>query len=655
MLEILKKKFALFEDGPEFHIDDSLPTINRITELAKSGHSQQRTTCLEEILDACYEMGFVSSSRSFVPIIAKLSSDTDASVRGLALRILSDISGYLLQSEYKAGYEIVTMTLIPLAFRGLDSDGSVLCREEAAISLMRLSSHLRSDDRGKFILFPVISRLSSNSDEEQRILLTGFLGTISSSLGTELTSQYVVAQLCSLGEDGFGRVRKTCVKSLSEVSRVLDPDQVARRIIPVIVNLCSDQTGVVRTACAENFHYFLSICRDIPEVVETMSSVYLLLLNDPSSLVRQTAVMHVGHQLALFPPTLDSHTEMLSAYISAAVHASPSTFAGHSSCATTFAAILMRLGSPYWDSHLKAVFNSLVLSPEITSRKAIAESLGPIAAVLGSNTFSADILTSIMPLLADSDTVSSTIHSYCDIIPHITSDDNRTILQWTVDAITSDLSWRLREKFAGQISNIVEAQKVYNAGEAEGIVWDILYPVWKSLVKDPIACVRSPVVRATGRVFASLTSDWHDPSDRSLEALVSLNEMAKLKSVDKQVFLQVVAELASFRAVPVVLWESAFLESVSSLARDGACTVRTTWARNICPLLRSPGGRLFSSLRLVQMAYENFVDSDEEVVRLVQGVTYAPLDEIGSSPTTPVTEEDYPSVARVKRLLANYS
>jgi hypothetical protein len=201
----------------------------------------------------------------------------------------------------------------------------------------------------------------------------------------------------------------------------------------------------------------------------------------------------------------------------------------------------------------------------------------------------------------------------------------------------------------------VEAQKVYNAGEAEGIVWDILYPVWKSLVKDPIACVRSPVVRATGRVFASLTSDWHDPSDRSLEALVSLNEMAKLKSVDKQVFLQVVAELASFRAVPVVLWESAFLESVSSLARDGACTVRTTWARNICPLLRSPGGRLFSSLRLVQMAYENFVDSDEEVVRLVQGVTYAPLDEIGSSPTTPVTEEDYPSVARVKRLLANYS
>lgn len=655
MLEILKKKFSLFKDGPEFHIDDSLPTINRILELAKSGFPQQRTTCLKEILDACYEMGFVSSSRSFVPIIGKLCSDTDASVRVVAHGILSDLSGYLLQTEYEAGYEIVTMTLIPLAFSGLDSDGSVLCREEAAISLIRLSSHLRSEDRGKVILFPVISRLSSNSDEEQRILLTGFLGTLSSSLGTELTSQYVVAQLCSLGEDGSSRVRKTCVKSLREISRVLDPDQVARRIIPVILNLCSDQMGVVRTACAEEFHYFLSVCRDIPEVVETMSAVYLLLLNDPSAIVRQTAVMHVGHQLALLPLALDSHGEMLSAYASAAGHASPSSFACHSSCATTFAAILTRLGCTYWESHLTAVFNHLVLSPEITSRKAIAESLGPIAAVLGSDTFSTDILTSILPLLADSDTASSTIHSYCDIFPHISSDDTRTILRWTVDSISSDRSWRLREKFAGQISNIVEALQVHHAQEAEVIVWDILYPVWRSLVKDSIACVRSPAVSATGRVFASLTSDWNDPCDRALEALVSLNEFAKLKSVDKQVFLQVMAEIASCRAVPVVMWESAFIESVCSLARDRACTVRTTWARNICPLLRSPGGRLFSSLRLVQMAHEKLVDPDVEVGRLVQRVTYAPLDEIGSSPTTPVTEDDYRWVSSVKRLLANYS
>jgi hypothetical protein len=169
-------------------------------------------------------------------------------------------------------------------------------------------------------------------------------------------------------------------------------------------------------------------------------------------------------------------------------------------------------------------------------------------------------------------------------------------------------------------------------------VWDALVELWLRLVCDPINCVREPAAEAAGAFLVQLTPDWNHPSDRAVKTLAGILEYigTSLKSTDRQAFVRIACSVATSRSVPVSVFSVLFGPRLLELSRDGSATVRTTWAREVCPLLRSPGGRLASHKELVLAAHGRLTDEDGEVAKLAKRVAYAPMDElVDSCPPSP--------------------
>jgi hypothetical protein len=101
--------------------------------------------------------------------------------------------------------------------------------------------------------------------------------------------------------------------------------------------------------------------------------------------------------------------------------------------------------------------------------------------------------------------------------------------------------------------------------------------------------------------------------------------------------------------------ETILLKPLMHLAHDLAATVRTTWAREVAPLLRFPGGRWAHHTDLVILAHQLLLDMDKEVVRNITRVSFSPLDELhGATPPPPISPGDTELVMKIKKLLHDF-
>jgi hypothetical protein len=69
------------------------------------------------------------------------------------------------------------------------------------------------------------------------------------------------------------------------------------------------------------------------------------------------------------------------------------------------------------------------------------------------------------------------------------------------------------------------------------------------------------------------------------------------------------------------------LKMIVQLAQDPVPTVRTTWSKVICPLIKYPSGRWSRDRDMIFIAHQLLLDSDREVVAHVSLLTYAVMDD----------------------------
>jgi hypothetical protein len=104
MFSILKKKFTFGQNTRGVHVDETLTGFDRFVTLYESEDSLQRQACTREIVECAFQAGFAATRRNILPRITDLLNDDDGQVRSASLSVLSDFSGYLIQSEYEEGY-----------------------------------------------------------------------------------------------------------------------------------------------------------------------------------------------------------------------------------------------------------------------------------------------------------------------------------------------------------------------------------------------------------------------------------------------------------------------------------------------------------------------------------------------------------------------
>ena len=634
MLEIFRRKLLLQPDSDRFEIRDDLLPHQRVAVLGKSQHVQQRIVCVQQIVDCCFQTGLGETIRSLLPLVAILSSDSDSQVRAALFSVLSDLSGYFVQADYDVGYRIVCETLVVTAMTGLRTDVSMLNRKDASSALVELSCHLLAEDKSARILFPLVQALASEKDEDYRSLFTECLGALSPSLGVALASEWVVAQLCSLSEDSSHKVRRSTVLGLCEVIKVVPIDLNLRRVVPVFINLCADHAAAVRLCCVDRFHIIFQAVA-ATACAESLAAVYMLFFDDVSMLVQFAAASHSGYLLALLKASDPSFVELLDKFSNIACISTENSL----HFAKTFSAVLRTASATAWDSHLSPVFIHLMRSQDAQTRRALASSFGVIARTVGR---AGSVLPAVFTFLADDSPLAS---AFVRVVPECIacwdSGNVLVVLKRLAAAAHRNDGWRLRETMARAVSAIIHAVASSHASASEELVWDSLFELWLRLVSDPIQCVRRPAADAAGDLVAQLTADWSSPSSRATRLLAGLVRHCawSKKSSDKQIFIRIACSIAACRSLPGNVFSLTMVPSLVELGKDGAATVRTTWAREVCPLLRSSGGRFASHKELVSVAMARLTDTDDEVARLAGRVTYSPADElVDSCPPSPTLD-----------------
>ena len=101
---MIRKKLTFGESSREKHVDDSLTGHERWLVFSQSDDPVQRQVCIQELVECAFQAGFASTCAHILPRIKDLICDDDAQIRSATLGVLSDFSGYLIQSEYEDGY-----------------------------------------------------------------------------------------------------------------------------------------------------------------------------------------------------------------------------------------------------------------------------------------------------------------------------------------------------------------------------------------------------------------------------------------------------------------------------------------------------------------------------------------------------------------------
>ena len=126
------------------------------------------------------------------------------------------------------------------------------------------------------------------------------LNSLAEIMGTDLCKQFVIPEVISLAEDPVFRVRKSIALNFHNICKMGGEFELFERLMPAFVRLSKDDMYRVRRACAESIAEIAKYVSDDIRV-GVLSEIYLRLVQDPSRLVKQSALQQSGMFIVSLP------------------------------------------------------------------------------------------------------------------------------------------------------------------------------------------------------------------------------------------------------------------------------------------------------------------------------------------------------------------
>jgi hypothetical protein len=601
LLNLLRKKLSFDESSTPPMIDENMSPRSRFETLVRSESLVQRLVCLKELNETVYDLGMQCTVEMVVPAIVKLISDPDMQTRCHVLDSFTSLVSYLLQEDFDTGFLLVSEVFVPAVIRRLWEEKSATVRYHVVSCVSHLCAHLRSSDLGELILVPLVSRLSMEKDDDTRASLTEALGSISTSLGEQLTSQYIVAELCCLAEDSSPHVRRSVVYSIRALSGIG-----SERLVPVFVGLCGDTDESVREECAEVYGSVVGWLGGVDS-----SRIFHSLLHDSSLTVRSVANRQLGSVIL----NSDECMELLiDEYIASKDSVHNSTFCG------VFEKLILLDSRMENLEKFNIKFSTLIRSPNPIVAKCIIESLTPGVweYVQSISPLDGDLILQLFDHEHDS-VREAVFRALPVLIQHQSPEQVNAVIQRVLaivthsetDPVTTVRNKRFRIAIAETFPDWLTFVPI-----------EFVAQIWTGILIDSYSVIRDHAIRSTEFVLTA-----QSPSLRSLLGLchqlcTSLGS-SRLAS-RRQTFLRIIRRIMNSPNLPDWLIDDVFQEKLSRLSTDPVSVVRTTWAKEIVPHLRVSTGRFGRNTQLVIMAHNLLLDPDLEVVRIVAKVPLSP-------------------------------
>ncbi|KAF4755125.1 hypothetical protein FOZ62_025255, partial [Perkinsus olseni] len=281
-------------------------------------------------------------------VLQRLPGDPDPSIRQALLDTLGELAAFLILSDPEEGYHTLVDKLFPLVTKMLVNDKSSEVRSRAATAMATLAVHMRARDHGETVLTallrlsqmpadPTASGALGEDETDSRGQFNGtaataavqLMGQLSPTLGPDICSQYIVAQLNSLTEERSPKVRRSVAGAMAEVAAIIGPTLTLSKFYPFYLQLTHDPHWAVRKSAVDSLHLFLMELlrsnRDCEAsssssssgpldsaVSELLSAMSAALVTDTSWWVRKAAMLKVGYVIASCSPLL-SHPSVLNA------------------------------------------------------------------------------------------------------------------------------------------------------------------------------------------------------------------------------------------------------------------------------------------------------------------------------------------------------
>ena len=147
----------------------------------------------------------------------------------------------------------------------------------------------------------LLQQLAHEDDkEDRRMTAAELLNSLAESLGIDLCKQFVIPEVVSLAEDPVFRVRKSIALNFHNICKVGGEFELFERLMPAFVRLSKDEMYRVRRACADSIAEIAKYVSDDIRV-GVLSEIYLRLVQDPSRLVKQSALLQSGMFISSLP------------------------------------------------------------------------------------------------------------------------------------------------------------------------------------------------------------------------------------------------------------------------------------------------------------------------------------------------------------------
>lgn len=440
------------------------------------------------------------------------------------------------------------------------------------------------------------------------------MSKLASKFGRDLCEQFVAFELMAMADDSEQKVKRATIQSFLKVCQTVGPSYFLCKLLPVYqryaphnFRLAKDRYWPVRETA-------VNIVADIALLstseVRTGSLVGMVkdFLRDNSEYVRESAEMQLGRFICSLQGK-EVGRELLEMYVALADPKANSDKEVLYACAFYFPGVLLTAGAKEWGM-LRVAYNNLLKSKEGTVKVTMLLSIHEVAKILGPKLTTERLDPIVKDSLSKRPMMKLCLNHLHEFLGSLSESRRRGYLEQLKAIIAkSEYEWRLKELFAahaGDYARLFDPQSVYN----------FIFPIVTSLVRDNVAEVRIAACKELGKVILC----FKVRAEYFSKAISFINELALSTTFrDRQSFLLICEGLMEDKE----LFEKHFLTELLKLQKDKVVNVRITLAKVLRAHVNGSAA-LASNLYIRRTIEALREDSSKEVKENISGVVSEP-------------------------------
>nr|XP_031827867.1 serine/threonine-protein phosphatase 4 regulatory subunit 1-like [Nomia melanderi] len=299
-------------------------------------------------------------------------------------------------------------------------------------------------------------------------------------------------------------------------------------------------------------------------------------------------------------------------------------------CAFSFPAVVLTLGKEKWP-YLKEAYQCLAMAEQWKVRRTVASGIHEIAAILGEDLTSDELLPIHYGFIKDLDEVRIGILKNLATFLHLLqSQDRYQYLPILKEFLTTDneWNWRFREELATQLLEAVTLFKPYDVERH-------IVPLSFQLLSDKVAAVRHVALSLVTKIVAYLSLHKRPAPMLFQELRCSLGVYAQ-KWIRRQTFAFLCGQLISSNAITGTKFSLELLPLLLKLSSDKVPNVRLAVAKTLKNIPVGPDWLdRKEAEKIEERLREMRSDPDRDVRILVGGEESPTLDILSDSKTEP--------------------